>query len=101
MSGGLAFRLAAFLLGLACYVGAGIWLMEAVAWTESCRPSGRNLTYMISALSCSPGLLDKGGAGLGLFAWLWSMPAAILWMVAARLLKRPVSAALPSSPSQG
>jgi hypothetical protein len=79
------------LLGIAAYLGAGIWLMEAVAWPDMCRPSGRNLAYMISALSCSPGLLDKGWAGIALFVWFWSIPAAILWMVASRLLKRPAA----------
>ena len=59
--------------------------MEAVEWTDHCRPEGRNLAHMLSALSCSPYLLDRGWAGLGLFAWLWSMPLAILAMVVVRL----------------
>lgn len=76
--------LLALLAALIAYVGAGVWLMESAEWTDHCRPGGRNLSYMVSALSCSPYLLDRGWTGIGLFAWLWSMPAAIAVMVVIR-----------------
>ena len=79
------------LLGIVLYVVAGIWLMDAVAWPDMCRPEGRSLTHMISALSCSPGLPDKGWAGIALSAWFWSIPAAILWMVVQRFINRPAA----------
>ena len=78
----------ALLLGIIGYFALGIWLMEAVAWVESCRPQGRNLAYMISALSCSPGLLKQGWPGLGLFAWLWAIPLAIIVGIVLPALKR-------------
>ncbi len=58
--------LLAALVGTVAYVGVGAWLMEAAAWTDTCRPEGRKFAYMLSALSCSPGLLDRGWAGIGL-----------------------------------
>ena len=80
--------LLAALAGLAAYLALGVWLMEAADWTDACRPEGRKFAYMLSALSCSPYLLDRGLTGLGLFAWLWSAPVFIL-VVAVNAWRRP------------
>lgn len=82
-----ALSLLALLAVLAAYLGAGVWLMEAADWTDTCRPEGRKFAYMMSALACSPTLLDRGWTGLGLFAWLWSAPLFIL-VVAVNAVRR-------------
>ena len=86
--GHTALSLLAALAVLAAWLGAGVWLMEAADWTATCRPEGRKFAYMLSALWCSPYLLDRGWTGLGLFAWLWSAPVGIAIMVFIRLRSR-------------
>lgn len=86
--GHTALSLLAALVALIAYLGAGVWLMEAADWTDTCRPEGRKFAYMLSALSCSPYLLDRGWTGIGLFAWLWSLPVFIL-IVAINAWRRP------------
>ena len=81
---------------LIAWVAVGIYLVRGSSIRTMCPDEGRGAIQFVKVLACSPTLLRGGAMDYSLFAWLWSMPTAL---VALLLWARAYAKKLRSNPS--
>ncbi|MEA1072143.1 hypothetical protein [Sphingomonas sp. LY160] len=81
-------RFWAIVIPLVVWALAGVWLDGAVTWPTQCDVSGAGDLGYVQKLGCSARLLSGGGAEIGMFVWLWALPAlaaiGLIWFAIIR-----------------
>jgi hypothetical protein len=74
--------------GTIAFIILGAWLSMTAQWAGQCDHSGRGLVGLVKELRCSPDLLVGGPVEIGLFIWIWSMPAIVVGCLAWAIIRK-------------